>query len=132
MTNKRLLLVLIFFAFCAPAVAKEPLSAAQEKRAQQLFTQLHCVVCSGQSLAGSDAQIAHHIRGLVRTKIAAGEPDQAILDYLVARYGEAVLMAPPVRASTLPLWLAPIALLCIAALIAWRGLFRTSSTGAPQ
>ncbi len=131
MKNKALLLAVFLSVLCPIAHAKAPLSGGQEKRAQHLFIQLHCVVCSGQSLAGSDAQIAHHIRGLVRTKIAAGETDQAILDYLVARYGEAVLMAPPVRASTLPLWLAPIGLLIIAAFIAWRMLFRKPTTGTP-
>lgn len=116
-------LVLILLLLATPALAREALSPAEEARAKALFTTLHCVVCSGQSLAGSDAKIAQDIRALVRDKIAAGESDDTITAYLVERYGEAILMAPPVRPSTLPLWLAPLLILGGISLVAWKMIF---------
>ncbi len=113
-----LLLFLPALAQAAPALTER-----QEAQAKKLFSSLHCVVCGGQSLAGSDARIAQDIRALVRDKIAAGEPDEAITGYLVERYGEGILMEPPVRGSTLPLWLAPAIFLLLSAAVSWRLLF---------
>lgn len=117
--------LLFLCALPTVATATQALSAAQETRAKALFSRLHCVVCEGQSLAGSDARLARDIRNVVRDKIADGEPDDAITAYLVERYGERVLMEPPLRASTLPLWGAPLLFMALAFAIAWRRIFRT-------
>lgn len=127
MRNKILALIL-FLLLPALAQGAEALTPQQEARAKALFGTLHCVVCSGQSLAGSDAQIARDLRSLVREKISAGESDAEITQYLVARYGEAILMAPPVKPATLPIWLAPLLILGVSSLVAWRVLFRKKSS----
>lgn len=119
----RLFLLLGMLLVATHSMALPSLSPQEEARAKTLFGTLHCVVCGGQSLAGSDAQIARDIRTLIREKIAAGESDDAIVSYLVQRYGEGILMEPPLRSSTLPLWLAPVGFLAIAGVIAWRLLF---------
>ena len=119
----RLPVALLLLTLSVPAYSMQTLPPEQEARAKALFSALHCVVCGGQSLAGSDAKIAQDIRSLIRDKIAAGEDDSVITAYLVERYGEGILMQPPLRASTLPLWFAPLLFLGSAALIAWRLLF---------
>lgn len=116
----------MFFFLLLPALAQsaDALAPEQEARAKALFGMLHCVVCSGQSLAESDAQIAYDLRSLVRRKIKEGESDEAIVEYLTERYGETILTAPPVTPATLLIWLMPLVLLSIAVLVAWRTLFR--------
>lgn len=96
---------------------------AQEAQARALMETLRCLVCQGQSIADSDADMAGEMRAVVRQKIAAGEPPRAVRDWLIARYGDYVSYDPPLRAATLPLWLAPLALLAIGAWLA-RGSFR--------
>ncbi len=126
--TKRFLPTIIVCLMLLPITAPAQdtvLSSEQEERAQALFATLHCVVCEGQSLAGSDARIAHNLRALVRQKIRDGESDEAITAYLVERYGEEILMAPPVTAKNLPVWLAPLIIMIIGAIAAWRILFTT-------
>lgn len=95
-------------AFAQLATPETPLrDAAQEQRARQLFRELRCEVCAGQSIGDSNAALAQDMRGLVRGKVAAGESDEAILGYFAERYGEGILMRPPMQASTAPLWLGP-------------------------
>ncbi len=86
---------------------------AQEARAQDLHHQLRCVVCQNESIAESDAVLAADLRNLVRERIAAGDTDQEVLDYIVARYGDFVLMRPPVRQSTWLLWAGPFLVLLL-------------------
>lgn len=127
-------LIAIWFLLAAPAsamVVDAPLpQAAQEERAQALFHTLRCAVCSSQSLAESDADIARNMRMLIRSHIQAGESDAAITNFLTARYGEEILMSPPVNSRTLPLWLAPAALLLIFSLIALRLFFPLRRKGS--
>ncbi|RTL51316.1 MAG: cytochrome c-type biogenesis protein CcmH [Bradyrhizobiaceae bacterium] len=78
---------------------------AQEHRARALSQQLRCMVCQNQSIDDSDAPLARDLRLLVRERIAAGYSDQQVIDFLVARYGEFVLLKPRVEGYTLPLWL---------------------------
>ena len=78
---------------------------AQEARARNLSRELRCMVCQNQSIDNSSAPLARDLRLLVRERIAAGDSDQQVLDFLVARYGEFVLLKPPFEKSTLPLWL---------------------------
>ncbi len=112
-----------------PTVAPEPLSytqlpnARQEAAAQALMQTIRCVVCQGQSIADSDAELAGDMRALVRQRIAAGVKPEAIRAWLVARYGRWVSYQPPVDAVTWPLWAAPLALLALGWLLA-RTAFR--------
>ena len=80
----------------------------QEQRARDLFRELRCEVCEGQSVADSNASLAQDMRMLVRGKVAQGESDEAILAYFSERYGRDILMRPPLDGSTAPLWLAPM------------------------
>jgi cytochrome c-type biogenesis protein CcmH len=91
---------------------------AQEAQARDLMATLRCVVCQGQSIADSDASMAGDMRALVRSRIAAGETPDAIRAWLIERYGDYVTYDPPFGAATWPLWLAPIALLVLGAVIA--------------
>lgn len=97
---------------------------AQEARAKALMDTLRCVVCQGQSIADSDAEMAGDMRALVRQRIAAGESPGEIRKWLVQRYGDYVTYDPPLSWVTAPLWLAPLVLLGIGALIARRNFAR--------
>ena len=87
--------------------------ARQEARAQALMAELRCLVCQGQSIADSDAELAGDMRDLVRRRIAAGDKPSAIRDWLVQRYGTWISYKPTDEPAAWPLWLAPIALLVI-------------------
>jgi cytochrome c-type biogenesis protein CcmH len=90
----------------------------QEAAAQKLMVTLRCLVCQGQSIADSDAEMAGDMRALVRRRIAAGQSPQQVRDWLVARYGDYVTYDPPLSAATLPLWIAPIGLIALGIWIA--------------
>jgi cytochrome c-type biogenesis protein CcmH len=116
----------------APAVAQTALPPLaytqlrdpdQERQARALMETLRCLVCQGQSIADSDADMAGEMRALVRQRVAAGESPRAVRDWLIARYGDYVSYDPPVSRATLPLWLAPLLLLAIGVVVA-RGSFR--------
>jgi cytochrome c-type biogenesis protein CcmH len=105
-------------AGAAPAVAVTPeeiLPDPQlEARARALSHELRCMVCQNQSIDDSDAPLAHDLRVLVRERLKAGDSDSQTIDFLVARYGEFVLLKPRFfEWHTAPLWLAPIGLLMI-------------------
>ena len=112
-------LLVLLLALATPAAAfqvDKPLpDPAQEARATALGHEVRCLVCQNQSIADSNAELARDLRRLVRERIAAGDSDEAVLDYLVARYGDWVLLEPPFKATTLALWLGPPALLLAAA-----------------
>ena len=97
----------------APADDRPLPEASQEARAQALHHQLRCVVCQNQSIAESDAVLAADLRNVVRERIAAGDTDAEVLDYVVERYGDFVLMRPPVRQSTWLLWAGPFVVLLL-------------------
>lgn len=84
-----------------------------EARAKALQKELRCLVCQGQSIDESNAQLATDLRRLIRQQIDAGQSDDQIKDFLVARYGVFVLMNPPVRSDTFLLWFGPVLLLLI-------------------
>ena len=92
----------------------------QEARAQDLMEELRCLVCQGQSIADSDAELAGDMRDLVRRRIAAGEKPAAIRSWLVQRYGSWISYRPTDEAAAWPLWLAPIALLIAGAFLVRR------------
>jgi cytochrome c-type biogenesis protein CcmH len=80
---------------------------AKESRARDLSRELRCMVCQNQSIDDSDAPLARDLRLLVRERIAAGDSDAQVLDFLVARYGEFVLLKPRLEPHTYLLWLLP-------------------------
>lgn len=85
---------------------------AKEARARALSRELRCMVCQNQSIDDSEAPLARDLRLLVRERIASGDSDKQVLDFLVARYGEFVLLKPPLKEHTLILWfLTPAVLL---------------------
>ena len=85
--------------------------ARQEAKAQALMDELRCLVCQGQSIADSDAELAGDMRDLVRRRIAAGEKPSAIRAWLIQRYGTWISYKPTAEPAAWPLWLAPLALL---------------------
>lgn len=85
--------------------------AAQEAEASKLMAELRCLVCQGQSIADSNAEMAGDMRALVRSRIAAGESPAEVRTYLVDRYGDWISYKPPLEPRTWPLWLMPIAML---------------------
>jgi cytochrome c-type biogenesis protein CcmH len=100
-----------------PAIAVEPdevlSDAALEARARTLSKELRCMVCQNQSIDDSEAPLARDLRILVRERLQAGESDQQVIDFLVARYGEFVLLRPRFSWHTALLWLGPAAMLLI-------------------
>ena len=114
----RALLLVLSLLLTAPALAVEPSEMlddpALEQRARDLSAVIRCVVCQNESIDSSNAEIAHELRLLVRERLVAGDSDQEVLDYLVARYGDFVLLRPPMKPSTYLLWFGPFAILLIA------------------
>jgi cytochrome c-type biogenesis protein CcmH len=111
--------------------ADQPLSdPALEAKARTLMREIRCVVCQSQSIDESDADIAANLRNIVREQIAAGKSDAEIRDYLVARYGDFVLLKPPFNRSTLVLWVSPFALALIALAVGFMILRRARSAGS--
>lgn len=82
-----------------------------EARARDLSTELRCLVCQNESIDDSQAPLAHDLRVLIRQHIAAGESNREIKSYLVARYGDFILLRPPVKPETLLLWGTPLLIL---------------------
>src|SRR6476620_779620 len=96
----------------------------QEEQAQALMSELRCLVCQGQSIADSDAELAGDMRDLVRRRIAAGEKPSAIRAWLIQRYGTWISYKPTAEPAAWPLWLAPLALLLIGAWLIRRRIKR--------
>ncbi len=106
---------------------------ALEARARVLSKELRCMVCQNQSIDDSDAPLARDLRLLVRERLVAGDTDAQVLDYLVARYGEFVLLKPRLNSRTMLLWFMPILVLLIGALtlvVVSRRYRRTGSTAS--
>ena len=87
---------------------------AEEQHFKDLISELRCLVCQNQSLADSDAELAHDLRAEVYEMVQDGKTDEEIIEFLVARYGDFVLYKPPVKPSTYLLWFGPFALLILA------------------
>jgi cytochrome c-type biogenesis protein CcmH len=90
-----------------------------EERARDISKQLRCVVCQNQDIDSSNAGVARDLRILVRERLVAGDGDEEAIAYIHARYGDYVLMRPPLNASTLALWSAPIVLVFVSLLVGW-------------
>jgi cytochrome c-type biogenesis protein CcmH len=106
-----LLLLMVSAPVVAAPVADTFSNPATESRARALQRQLRCLVCQGESIDESGATLAADLRHLVRQQIADGKSDREIKDYLVARYGDFILMQPPLQTDTYFLWLAPFVVL---------------------
>jgi len=132
-------LIAVLFALLAPGAAfavrpdemlKDP---ALEARARHLSEELRCMVCQNQSIDDSEAPLAHDLRVLVRQRLEAGDSDRQVLDYLVSRYGDFVLLKPPFKLETLLLWgLPPLALLVGLAGIVVMARRRTTLVERPE
>jgi cytochrome c-type biogenesis protein CcmH len=125
------LLATLFAIFALPAFAVTPdeilKDAGLEARARHLSQELRCMVCQNQSIDDSDAPLAHDLRVLVRDRLTKGDSDSQVLDFLVARYGEFVLLKPRLAWDTALLWGLPPAAL-IAGLIALLAMARRRRT----
>lgn len=119
---KRLILPLLLLS--APVLADSRMAAAplanvqladaqQERQAKALMETIRCLVCQGQSIADSDAELAGDMRSLIRERIQKGERPEAIRSWLIQRYGDWVTYEPPLTASTLFLWGLPVLLLLL-------------------
>ena len=131
---KRLALA-IALTLAAPVLADSDLPAArwanqqlpdarQEAQAKALMEELRCLVCQGQSIADSDAELAGDMRAMVRQRIASGEKPEQVRSWLIQRYGSWISYKPTAEPAAWPLWLAPLALLAIGALLVRRRIKR--------
>jgi len=121
--------VLIFAAFLfaltlevnAIGVDKDRLAdPQQEARAFNIMKQLRCLVCQNESIAVSDASLAEDLRAIVRQQVRAGKPDAEIIGFMTSRYGDWVLLKPPLRPGTVILWFGPLILLVIGGFMVFR------------
>lgn len=105
-----------------PAAAVEPDEVLQnpvlEQRARAISKELRCVVCQNQAIDESDAELARDMRLLVRERLLVGDSDDEVLDYMVARYGDFVLLRPPMKAVTFALWFGPVAIVLLGIIVA--------------
>ncbi len=116
-----LLVVLVMpgvFVFSGPpAVAVEPSEMLKdpvlEARAREISGNLRCLVCQNQSIDESNAELARDLRVLVRTRLTAGDTNRQVVDYIVSRYGDFVLLKPPFKGITYALWFGPLILLAL-------------------
>ncbi len=108
-------LFILLLTFSLPALAVEPdemlKDPALEARARDISKDLRCLVCQGQSIDDSDADLAKDLRVLVRQRLTAGDTDDQVRQYLKDRYGDFILLKPPVEQKTLLLWLTPLVML---------------------
>lgn len=105
------LLIVLAFNACSAAFAVEPsemlANPKLETRAREISAGLRCLVCQNQSIDDSEAPLAHDLRVLVRERLAGGDSDAAVRDFLVVRYGPYILLKPPLGVATMLLWLTP-------------------------
>jgi cytochrome c-type biogenesis protein CcmH len=119
-----------------PALAVQPdeilADPAKESRARELSKELRCMVCQNQSIDDSDAPLARDLRLLVRERISAGDTDAQVIDFLVARYGEFVLLKPRFNQHTVLLWLLPPLALMAGGIALWVYSDRRRRAGLPD
>ena len=111
--NRIIKIFLIIFLFEGYAVAEDP-------RAIELFKEVRCLVCQGQTIHESNAELAEDLKKLIREKISQGETDRQIKEYLVEKYGDWILMTPPFNSLTYILWSFPFLILIIGAFAIYR------------
>jgi len=113
--------LLVLALLAASAAAQD---AALDKRVASLAHELRCLVCQNQTLADSNAPLAVDLRNQIREQLEGGASERDVIDFMVARYGDFVLYRPPLKASTLALWLGPFLLLALGAFLLMRRLVR--------
>lgn len=99
---------------------------------RDLLAELRCLVCQNQSLADSDAELAHDLRAEVYEMLQAGRSDAEVIDFLVERYGDFVLYKPPLKQSTYLIWFGPFVLLVVAAFLLLRAVRRQKLAPEPE
>jgi cytochrome c-type biogenesis protein CcmH len=105
---------------------------ALEARAREIGRELRCVVCQNQSIDDSNADLARDFRRIVRERVLAGDSDEEVLGFMVDRYGDFVLLKPPLKTGTILLWAGPFAVLLLGAGITAFTLRRRSPEGAAE
>ncbi|MBP7136828.1 MAG: cytochrome c-type biogenesis protein CcmH [Sphingomonadaceae bacterium] len=136
---KRLAILLALFAPINGLRADSSMPAAEyantqlpdpekEKAARELMESIRCLVCQGQSIADSDADMAGDMRALIRERVGSGEKPEAVRSWLVERYGNWVTYDPPMQGVASVLWIAPLGFLLLGLFLA-RGRFRRRSKG---
>ena len=132
-SRKALLVAAALLGIIAQAGAVQPdemlKDPALEARARNLSQELRCVVCQNQSIDDSNAPLARDLRVLLRDRLQAGDSDSAAMDFIVARYGNFVLLKPPMQLNTMMLWVGPF-LILIAASLGFGRYVRRSATNA--
>ena len=129
------LTVILFLMFASPTLAIQPDEILQdnglEQRARVISKELRCLVCQNQSIDDSDAPLARDLRLLVRERLQTGEKNEEVIAFIVDRYGDFVLLRPPLKASTIALWISPVALLLLGffLLLTW---FRKHKKNVPN
>jgi cytochrome c-type biogenesis protein CcmH len=135
MRGLRFAIAMLVLLQVAPALAVQPdeilPDAKLEERARNLSRELRCMVCQNQSIDDSDAPLARDLRLLVRERLKEGDTDQQVLDFLTARYGDFVLLKPPVNMKTLLLWVLPAGLLVVGGIVLLVAM-RRRSVAAPD
>lgn len=126
----KILIPFLMLLMALPAQAVQPDEVLSdpvlEARARALSVNLRCLVCQNQSIDGSNAELAKDLRVLVRTRLTAGDSDKQVMDYVVSRYGDFVLLKPSFSAKNLVLWLTPILVLLLGAIFAFKKMNVTS------
>ena len=132
---RALVIALGFLLLAGPARAVEPrerlADPVLEARARALSQELRCLVCQNESIDDSNADLAHDLRVLLRERIAAGDSDRQALAFIVGRYGDFVLLKPPIEPATYALWFGPAAVLVLGGLGGALYLRRRAAPGAP-
>lgn len=134
---KRLMLTLVTLAgvWVVPAVAVDPREVLAdpvlEHRARDIGKELRCLVCQNQSIDDSDADLARDLRVIVRERLSAGDSDHEVMTYVTDRYGDFVLLKPPLKLGTYALWFGPVFLFA-AALAGVLLFYRRSSMSHPE
>ncbi len=117
---RSLLANILLVGFAGAAGAVEPgerlADPVLEARARALSQELRCLVCQNESIDDSHADLAHDLRVLLRERLTAGDTDPQVIDFLVSRYGQFVLLRPPVEPATYALWFGPAAVLALGAI----------------
>jgi cytochrome c-type biogenesis protein CcmH len=130
----RWLALILALAVAAPALAVEPDEVLDdpvlEERAREISSGLRCVVCQNESIDQSNATLARDLRLMVRERLVAGDSDAEVVDYVVDRYGEFVLLRPTMTGSNIALWLAPVAMLLVGGGLAFAYIRRRSARPA--
>lgn len=115
--NRLICIFVVLFTLVGPSHAVQPSEILDdpvlEQRARDLSAGLRCMVCQNQSIDDSDAELAQNLRVLVREQLVAGASDEEIIDYIVSRYGEFVLLQPRFNLRNALLWMAPVLLLIV-------------------